>query len=319
MFSHSPVPAALRAAAVVVLLQVQAPAIAGAGPNQEAAFLVHLTDPVAKNPCGLASNPPGCSGINDRGLIDRDYYAYVIVGNLHAGAGLYGARFGIAYDGAPESGVDVYSWTRCSDGLDFPVAGWPDAGGGNYVAWLDCHTVSDEGMAVAGYFFLLAYGPDEIQVTPHPLLGTSVSDCLINEDVITMGVRNPFGWATFSADASTGGSSPCGLDNGSCHISGPTGVDMGQTGIVYTMRPDEVLPTGVWLVGGNAVTTSSDPASVTVTATDPGTFTIQYHRSSDCVVVDGCGCRLTVQVYGPIRARPATWGRLKARLGGSGG
>ena len=169
-------------------------------------------------------------------------------------------------------------------------------------------------MAVVGYFSLSAYGPDDIWVRPHPLFGASVVDCAGIQDAITMGITNPFGWATFSANGTTGGSTPCYLNNGSCHLTGPSGVDTGTTGIVYTMHSEEVVPTGVWVVFGNAVITSSNNATATVNATAPGTFTIGYDRLpfNDCV--EGCGCRLTVNVFGPTEVRPTTWGAIKARL-----
>ena len=289
----------------------QTPAIVNAGQNERATFLVHLTTPASKNAC-LTSGPPSCNEIQARGLIDTDYFAYVILGDLGT-VGVTGVRFGITYDGTVGSGVDVYSWTSCTDGLQFPVSGWPAPGGGTTLTWSGCQAPTADRMAVVGYFSLSAYGPDDIWVRPHPSFPASLSDCAGNTDDVTMGIQNPFGWASFSAGGSSGGSSPCGLDAGSCHISGPTGVDSGQTGIVYTMHPEEITPTGVWIVNGNAVITSSNNAAATVTATAPGLFSIHYKRLSDCV--EACGCGLTVQAFGPIEVKPTTWGRIKAGLG----
>jgi hypothetical protein len=308
VFFHASVPRALYFTLAVIVLQT--PGIVNAGPHWGATFLVHLTAPTSKNTC-LQSDPPSCYEIQKRGLIDTYYFGYVILSNLSPSAGVQGARFGITYDGATESGVEVSSWTSCGD-YDFPWSGWPAPGGGNAVTWSSCQAPTADRMVIVGYFSVLAYGPDDLWVRPHPLDNASVLDCSGNEDVITMGITNPFGWATFSADGSSGGSSPCYLDNGSCHLSGPTVVDMGQTGIVYTMHPEEVSPTGLWTVVGNAVITSSNISEATLNATAPGTFTIFYRRLVDCV--EACGCQVTVQVLGPVGVQPTTWGRIKAGL-----
>jgi hypothetical protein len=307
----------LRFAVAVILLQ--APAAARAGSNDNARFLLHLAAPVSKNQCGLASNPPSCGEIETRGQVGTDYFAYVIISNLNSTAGLSVGRFGITYDGAAARGVDVSSWTSCADGLEFPSAGWPAAGTGIAVTWQNCFhppIVNGDAMAVVGYFEVNASTPDEIRVTPHPSFNqAAVGDCAANEDVIEMvmlGTVIPFGWATFSADGTVWGSNPCGLDAGSCHLSGPTAVDTGQTGIQYTMDPDEVTANGSWRVGGNAEITSSNNSAAMVHATTPGTFSIAYQRQPDCWVVDGCGCYLTVQVQAPTPVRPTTWGWIKA-------
>jgi|GEM_PF-4048622 len=321
-FRSSVPPAFLRFAVVVILLQ--APGAAGAGANMNARFLVHLATPVSKNQCGLVSNPPSCSQIETRGQVGNDYFAYVIISNVNSTAGLSSARFGITYDGAAASGVDVSSWTSCANGLEFPSAGWPAAGTGITVTWdvTNCFhppIVNQFAMGVVGYFQVNASTPDEIRVTPNPTDNQAfVYDCAAIEDVIVSGTVIPFGWATFSTDGTIYGSDPCGLNAGSCHLSGPTAVDTGQSGIQYTMDPDEVTATGSWKAFGNAEITSSNNSAAMVHATTPGTFSIAYQREPDCWVVDGCGCSLTVQVLAPTPVRPTTWGRIKRVFAGSG-
>jgi hypothetical protein len=224
-------------------------------------------------------------------------------------------RFGIAYDGASESGVDISSWTACNAALEFPYGGWPAAGSGNTVIWesADCTPVlaGQYYMFVAGYFQLTAHTPDELSLRPHPLSNLFVVDCGGNEDALTS-IVDQLGWAVFSAAGTAHGSSPCGFFLGSCHISGPDSIGTGEL-IQYFMRPEEVSTNGFWTVAGDvAEITSSNNASATVHALAPGPFSIVYQREFGCV--EGCGCSQRIQVLGTTPVRPATWGRIKARF-----
>jgi hypothetical protein len=321
MSFRTPFPHSVLLFASVLLLGL-VPAAAAVGPNSDARLIVHLTSPVSKNACALVTDPPDCFQIDASGQVDIDSFAYVIISNVSSTGGLAAAQFGITYDGAPESGVDVFSWTSCGN-LGYPSDGWPAAGTGIRVTWISegCFhppVVGGFAMAVVGYFSLTAYSPDEFGMARHPSDNqASVIDCsLFNEDVIELGTANPFGWATFSADGTALGSVPCGFFGGGCHLSGPTAVDTGQTGIQYTMDPDEVTANGFWTVNGHGQLVSGDNTAATVDATTPGTFTIGYQREGGCI--EGCGCSVTVQVLAPLPVRPTTWGRIKSGYGVTG-
>jgi len=81
--------------------------------------------------------------------------------------GVTGLTCGVTYDGVLGRGVDVSNWTFCGDGLQFPSDTWPAAGSGNRVTWLTCQdrSVPPDGIhAIAGAFYVYAYGPDTFQI-----------------------------------------------------------------------------------------------------------------------------------------------------------
>ena len=107
------------------------------------------------------------------------YFVYVLVST---GGELGGVKFGITYDNAPGSGVDVAGWVSC--GVDLGLAAsttpaWPSSGSGNAIAWnplSNCQTSAN--MAVAGLFYVNVYGADVLDLVGHPMDGqVSVTDC----------------------------------------------------------------------------------------------------------------------------------------------
>lgn len=101
--------------------------------------------------------------------------------------GIGGAEFGITYPGgyAPAGGLTpicVFDWVSCGD-LQFPSTNWPEPGGGNLVTWQvsRCSTPNlsfNTSYALAGYFYLAAYAPAAISLTPRPVSGRAkVADC----------------------------------------------------------------------------------------------------------------------------------------------
>ncbi len=92
-----------------------------------------------------------------------------------------GLECGIDYPGAflPEGGagpICVFDWVNLGD-LQFPSSGWPAPGGGNLITWANCGGVEVRrngiSYAVAGYFYLGAYAPAQIRVTPRPVSGSA--------------------------------------------------------------------------------------------------------------------------------------------------
>jgi hypothetical protein len=88
--------------------------------------------------------------------------------------GVTGVSMGIEYNGNQGQGVDVISWTLCSDGIEYPNAGprgdWPASGGGNIVTWITCQDTNignDLVHAVVGAFSVYAYSGDQLRVTPN--------------------------------------------------------------------------------------------------------------------------------------------------------
>src|SRR5512140_3523843 len=102
-----------------------------AGPNANAKIQLHLAAPTTKAMCTRTIAKPACSAIVTHGnLYPSLYFAYVLVTDGDATAGIAGLQFGIQYHGALGAGVDVYTWTLCA-ALEFqqPSPVWPANGG----------------------------------------------------------------------------------------------------------------------------------------------------------------------------------------------
>jgi len=171
--------------------------------NAAAAIALHIAAPTTKNACSL----PGLTsqGVNydDPGTSpDSFYFTYLIVCNGSDSTGVAGLECGIDYPAA----IQVYNWNLCGD-LEFPSTGWPAAGGGNLVTWdadNNCQSQPSNPLvpytviAVAGYFYMGAYGPSQMDVTPRPITGfAKVADCSAREDDLLGFIPSRLGFAGF--------------------------------------------------------------------------------------------------------------------------
>jgi len=107
---------------------------------------------------------------------------YLVIGKAGT-EGVAGVSFGISYGGSSQVGIDPawVTWTPCADGLQFPnsdgVHGdFPQPGGGIRVTWSlagGCPAATQQVIgahgahAVVGVFYVYAYSPDVLRVTPN--------------------------------------------------------------------------------------------------------------------------------------------------------
>jgi len=258
-----------------------------AGPNANSKIVLHLGTPLVAGGCTAAQARPACSGVNTSGaLYPATYFAYVLVMDADASAGVQGVQFGIDYDPVIGSGVDVYGWTNCAT-LQFPQTGWPASGTGNLVTWNSCQQNEPAGagtgvVAVVGYFYVGSYSPDVLKLTARPVDGLAVvADCGFSgvyiEDVLSStggpGV-SALGEVAFSSTGAPG-YNPCGLQIGvDCTIEGPPVVESSTTN-TYTVPGAPSGATVSWSVTGAGLLTSSSGASADILASDlAGTFHI---------------------------------------------
>ena len=193
-----------------------------AGPNANAKIQLHLLRPTTKSQCTRLTATPPCNQISVQGdagaLAGSYYFAYVLVTDGNAQAGIAGLQFGIQYNGAPNAGVDIFSWTLCAT-LEFqqPSPVWPSSGGGNLITWDStnrCQVFEPGGpgtgvVANAGYFYMGAYSNDLFAITVRPVDGVAkVASCVAEEDVVTTGTPSHLGSAGFG---NVTGYNPCGL------------------------------------------------------------------------------------------------------------
>lgn len=231
--SNSAIP--ILAAGLLGLLAVLAmpgPASAQYGTsNEDAKVIVHVV-PVASaggRPCSGSKGRAPCDQMTTNGKVGEYYYAFVCVVDAKANAGIAGVEFGVKFNRSNHVGIDISEWTKCAT-LEFanPTSrrDWYNvSNGGNAVTWdaqNACQTTEPSGAgsgvtAVAGYFYLTAYGADRLEITARPVSGlASVADCNSAISVVSGAgapIRTkPFlGAAEFSADGSVLGYNPCGL------------------------------------------------------------------------------------------------------------
>jgi hypothetical protein len=209
----------------VLGLTVGPASVVTAGDNENAGISLHITDAGAKatpncdgeSPSFFdsAGRPAGGRAINDRtndcgsgqtGSFD----VWVLVCNGSDSVGVAGVEFGIEYDSALESGVDVEGWSLCGD-LEFRSGPFPESGGGNVITWeptFNCQVTNSEErhgvevprsvIAVAGAFRVSVFGGDQMAIVPRQSSGQlKVADCSAREDDLTNAVKSRAGIAAF--------------------------------------------------------------------------------------------------------------------------
>ena len=209
-----------------VTVMLASVAIAGQEQNDGASITVHIGPWVpALNHCDPVplTNSTVITEVNDCDPATGWYTVYVLVCNGSDSLGVAGLEYGIDYDGLESSGMDIWTWTSCTD-LEFPQgdgagpgADWPDAGTGNLQTWdytINCQNTLSEPyvprtvIAIAGAFEVQLFGPDLFYITPRPATGyAKVGDCFGAEYDITNEVPSHLGVGAFCLGQ---GYNPCG-------------------------------------------------------------------------------------------------------------
>jgi hypothetical protein len=179
--------------------------------NSDATFFLHLTPPVGGNRCGNGALTDCRDAVTAGDLLPARYFAYLMVGGFDE---IQGMQLGITYDDGQASGrndhdkLDIASWTLCAT-LEFssPSPAWPAPQSGNLITWDAVNACQRGPTAVAGFFYLSAYGPDELRLIPRPVDGLAkVADCGSAETPL---FPEDLGSARFSAGAAQRGNNPC--------------------------------------------------------------------------------------------------------------
>jgi hypothetical protein len=208
----------------VSLLGIAAIATPGLGqtpPVPRPKVAVHLgLHEVATAICDGAPELHGidCGSVATDGDLMTGYDLYIVIAQGDSTKGIAGLTFGIQYDDAPGSGVDLMGTPKfalCANGLQYPSATWPASGSGNSITWnpeTGCQrtVLPPYGVhATAGAFYVYAYSEDRFMITPHSKLQTpvlSVADCsAVLTELTSPGTDS--GWAAFGELAL--GCTPC--------------------------------------------------------------------------------------------------------------
>ena len=192
---------------VAVLLAALSPLLSLAGTHDQPVLALHIPVGVCKCPdvCTSGLNPLNsltpCSEYteNHEPLAGREVFLVVARGD--SAAGVAHVSCGVWYSNM------FATWSLCAD-LQVTTGAWPNPGGGNVISWNsgNCQrsTIGDEGVhAVAGFFYMYAYGDALFEMTPNTAGGEPVIvvwDCS-DSQYVAPGASVGFG--------SVSGSNPC--------------------------------------------------------------------------------------------------------------
>jgi len=181
-----------RLLSVVFYLSLTFINVSFAGPNLSAKLAVHSVAHSSKAaPCGLSisnfpCNPGGSSPFVTSSSPNAAYDVYVLVADGDSSTGVAGVSFGVSYDNARFSGVDILSATFCGD-MEIHTDAWPDSAEGIRLTWnkdTHCRKTVPAGdtnggvTALVGRFYVYAYGSDVLSLVPYPAdLVVTLSNC----------------------------------------------------------------------------------------------------------------------------------------------
>jgi len=139
----------------------------------------------------------------------QELYIYVVAVDK-SGTGIAAIEFGLSYDDATQSGLDVFQWFGCAR-QEIPAPDWPAPGSGNMLLWGQGGECQPGSQAIAGYFHCGAYSADVLRFVPHPASeALRVVDCAGTATVLDPdGPLAPVGTAMFSAEGTEAGLDPC--------------------------------------------------------------------------------------------------------------
>jgi hypothetical protein len=177
-----------------------------AGPNENAKLLFHLVP--TKKGKKLNCTTPGvqtAAEVVTRGELEQEYLVYVLITDFVPEDGITGVQFGISFDDAEESGVDILAWQHCTL-YEWPMDGWPGTDTGNLLTWHQLDDCQRSIPLVVGYFTVTAYSADRFKLIPRPADGLArVAACGLNnvnapERLDNIKLEN-LGWVDFGGNA----------------------------------------------------------------------------------------------------------------------
>jgi hypothetical protein len=213
---------AIVAAAVLVLGVVAGgatTALAAVNPNQPK-ILLHAKGVTTKNACSPVTTT--CAGVDATAdLYPALYHVHLLVAKGDSMQDIAGLQLGLQYDGSSNGatdgiGIDIFGWTLCAT-LEFqqPAGGganaWPNPTSGNLITWDALVRCQNTEITSAGYFYMGAYGPDELRIIKRPADNAAkVADCSSAEAPPL--TENALGFLAFSAGEAVAGCNPCLVD-----------------------------------------------------------------------------------------------------------
>ena len=189
---------------IIALVMPSVTRIAWSGVNKDAKLIIHLVPTeVRKGFSCYKAIPKEPKEVRTAGkLYPQHYFAYVLITDFNQKEGIAGVQFGLSYDGASESGVDIESGHTCTL-YEWPMDDWPASATGNLLTWDQAQDCQDKPPIPVYFFYLTSYTPDRMKIIPRGVDGLArVSIC---------GYRNTgdmddlppeaLGWADFGGES----------------------------------------------------------------------------------------------------------------------
>ncbi|TPW07922.1 MAG: hypothetical protein FD129_2507, partial [bacterium] len=144
-------------------------------------LLLHVASPTNRGACA-AGNLDDCrNAVTIGGLASPEagpwYFVYLIaVGGreiVDSHQGIAGMQCGLDYQRTASGamgdhvGLDIFEWTGCAS-AEYRADSWPAAGSSNLIVWDYTVRCQPSHQAIAGYFYVGAYGADMLQLTARP-------------------------------------------------------------------------------------------------------------------------------------------------------
>lgn len=180
-----------------------APAAAASTGRAHPKIALHVAAHAAKTSIDCDHWPVPCSDFVTAALPPTPADIYMVLAGGDS-LGFAGLSCGLEYDDGQGRGVDVLSWTFCGD-WQVPSTEWPASMSGSRMTWnasLRCQETSlgDDGVhALAGVFYVYAYGDDAFRIIEHPRLVSGpelkVADC--KNDIYFLDPREDVGEVRF--------------------------------------------------------------------------------------------------------------------------
>lgn len=185
-------------------------------------LLLHVTPPNVGRQACAAGQLADCAAANTAGALVTSpqgpfYFVYLVAhqGNVRSMGGL---RCGLEYefnrpgDASNGTGLDVFDWNLCADHaiINTALPSWPAPGGGITIYWDTPAPPQRAVAAVAGYFYVGAYGGDTMRLTKHGVF--QLADVFERNFRSTPLAPRELGSASFSPGGKSRGCNPCGPD-----------------------------------------------------------------------------------------------------------
>ena len=184
--------------------------------NENVKLALHVKPKVLTRPVDVCAEAPQdlpCSQYETRGSFNIPYDVYLVAGNGDPSIGIASISTGIDYNGG-SGGLLIADWVICA-GYSFESGPWPEPNTSILAGWTlpgNCQSQLIPGAplegvhAIAGAFYVYAYGADTLRFVPGEYGPIQIGGC--DGSFADLSAAST-GSIVFSNQASSKGANPC--------------------------------------------------------------------------------------------------------------